>query len=44
MGLVELDLHITDFGYRISRSSVIEKAIRQFLDGGGIGAPTQESG
>jgi Arc/MetJ-type ribon-helix-helix transcriptional regulator len=42
--VVELDLHITEFGYWISRSSVIEKAIRRFLDDGGIGAPTQESG
>jgi len=42
--VVELDLHITEFGYWISRSSVIEKAIRQFLDAGGIGSPTQEPG
>lgn len=42
--VVELDLHIAEFGYWISRSSVIEKAIRRFLDDGGIGVPSPGPG
>jgi hypothetical protein len=42
--VVELDVHIAEFGHFVSRSSVIEKAIRRFLDDSGIGAPTQEPG
>ncbi|HKY46626.1 MAG TPA: ribbon-helix-helix protein, CopG family [Acidimicrobiia bacterium] len=34
--VVALDRNIAEFGYFISRSSVIEVAIRQFLERGGI--------
>ncbi|HKX75758.1 MAG TPA: ribbon-helix-helix domain-containing protein [Acidimicrobiia bacterium] len=39
--VVELNRHITEFGYWISRSSVIEKAIRRLLGDGGISVPSQ---
>ena len=34
--VVALDRNIAEFGYFVSRSSVIEVAIRQFLERGGI--------
>ncbi|MGH8924475.1 MAG: ribbon-helix-helix domain-containing protein [Acidimicrobiia bacterium] len=34
--VVALDRNIDEFGYFVSRSSVIEVAIRQFLERGGI--------
>lgn len=34
--VAELDRDILDLGYFVSRSSVIEVAIRQFLDRGGV--------
>lgn len=34
--VVALDRNIDEFGYFVSRSSVIEMAIRQFLERGGI--------
>lgn len=39
--VAELDHDILDLGYFVSRSSVIEVAIRQFLERGGVksGAP-----
>jgi Arc/MetJ-type ribon-helix-helix transcriptional regulator len=43
--VVALDQNINDFGYFVSRSSVIEVAIRQFLERGGIaGSGTGASG
>ena len=43
--VVALDQDIKDFGYFVSRSSVIEVAIRQFLERGGIaGSGTGASG
>jgi hypothetical protein len=37
--VAELDRNILEFGYYVSRSSVIEVAIRQFLDRGGVTGP-----
>jgi metal-responsive CopG/Arc/MetJ family transcriptional regulator len=34
--VAELDRDILELGYYVSRSSVIEVAIRQFLDRGGV--------
>lgn len=42
--VVQLDRHIAEFGYWVSRSSVIEKAVRQFLVESGIGVPPQTPG
>ena len=36
--VAELDRDILELGYFVSRSSVIEVAIRQFLDRGGVSA------
>jgi Arc/MetJ-type ribon-helix-helix transcriptional regulator len=39
--VVALDRNIAEFGYFVSRSSVIEVAIRQFLERGGIAVPAR---
>ena len=40
--VVALDRNIAEFGYFVSRSSVIEVAIRQFLERGGIAVPDKQ--